>query len=53
MQWFSIDMKKVNSYEYKMLLKGQDIFGLWKVEGYFVNTEKGPVAWGLKNYENA
>lgn len=33
-------------------MKGQDIYGMWVIKGYFVNTEKGPTVWGLKNYYN-
>lgn len=46
-------MKKKSNYKYKIMLNGQDVFGLWNIVGYFVNTQKGPVVWGLKNYENA
>ena len=35
-----------------MSIKGQDIYGMWKLQGYFVNTSKGPTLWGIKNYEN-
>jgi hypothetical protein len=45
-------MEKLKNYKYKMVIEGQDLFGLWRISGYYVNTSKGPTAWGLKNYEN-
>lgn len=52
MQWFIFRMEKLKNYKYKMVIEGQDLFGLWRISGYYVNTSKGPTAWGLKNYEN-
>lgn len=43
---------KKEDYEYLLKMKGDDIFGSWVLDGYFINTEKGPTWWGVKNYTN-
>ena len=50
MQWFSLEMKRVSDYEYSIKIKGQDVFGVWEAEGFYVNTVQGPIAWWFKNY---
>lgn len=52
MQWFTFDMKRASDYKYSVTISGQDIYGSFKINGYYVNTEKGPTNWGVKNYEN-
>lgn len=52
MQWFSLEVEKVKNYKYKMIILGQDIYGSFKINCYFVNTEKGPTNWGVKNFDN-
>lgn len=36
-----------------MIILGQDMYGSFKINGYFLNTEKGPTNWGVKNFDNA
>lgn len=45
-------MKKKRDYKYEIEICGQDGYGLWNVDGYLTNTEKGVTIWGVKNYEN-
>ncbi len=52
MQWYTFEMKKKRDYKYEIEICGQDGYGLWNVDGYLTNTEKGVTIWGVKNYEN-
>lgn len=36
-----------------MIILGQDMYGAFKINGYFLNTKKGPTNWGVKNFDNA
>ena len=51
MQWFSLDMHKVTDYEYSIKTTGQDAAGTWVSNGFYVNTNQGPVAWWFKDYD--
>ena len=50
MQWYTFEMKRKSDYKYSIYICGQDAYGLWNIDGYLTNTEKGVTIWGIKNY---
>ena len=45
-------MKKVESFNFEVALKGYDSFGRWEGEGNFIMTEGGPFFLMLKVYDD-
>ena len=45
MQWFSLVTEKIFDYEHKITIIGQDLQGMFTMNGFFVNTVKGTTVW--------
>lgn len=49
----SIQLDKVESWNYEVVIKGSDYFGTWSGEGNFFMTSGGPFMWFIKKYDDA
>ena len=47
-----VDIKKLEAFNYDVLMVGLDHKGTWSAEGNFIMTQGGPFLWMLKVYED-